>query len=388
MLRLKLWNWYFIFIFFIRTIWFFSIFMNTTSLNYSDDEVPKGMVFFILLIPYLVPFYFYRPGKYQPTAYMITDFILAVGLFFFFTEAYRSWALYAVTIGYISRGTTHLWTAPALLVIFPVLAIITGNDSKEIMDGYVIAYIIFYGLGFALGKLSEKNEEMKKLLDSIHEKNKILEQYSNQIEQLTIKEERNRMARDMHDTVGHTFTTVITGMDALPFLIKSSPKEAELYVKDLVNVARSGLESVRNSIHQMSVPEEYKNVTELLQQMMTEFSKHTSTIVSFHIHGKERALSVIAKHTLLRCLQESLTNAVNHGKAKNIDIMIHCTENALELCVKDDGEGDDSLTYGFGLTSMKERVASLHGFLEVSSKRFSGTILICKIPFIKEQSVL
>ncbi|MCM3766055.1 histidine kinase dimerization/phosphoacceptor domain-containing protein [Neobacillus niacini] len=76
-----------------------------------------------------------------------------------------------------------------------------------------------------------------------------LKQFSKRIEDLTIMEEKNQASQDLHNSIGQTFTSVITSLDALPFLMKKSPEEAEKNINEMANLARKGLDEVRKTIH-------------------------------------------------------------------------------------------------------------------------------------------
>lgn len=108
-----------------------------------------------------------------------------------------------------------------------------GNlfTDKDIFARFVDT-TIFYGIGLYLGRKTIVNNANKELIASIEEKNRDLEYYSKKIEELTIKEERNRVSQDLHDTVGHIFTSVITSLDALPFLYQADKKKQKKYKRD------------------------------------------------------------------------------------------------------------------------------------------------------------
>ena len=98
-------------------------------------------------------------------------------------------------------------------------------------------------------------------------------------------EERNRVSQDLHDTVGHIFTSVITSLDALPYLIKANKEEAETSIIEISDLARKGLDDVRNTIHQLSPMEDHRPLSESFQSVIDDFRNHTGTKVDFTIEG-------------------------------------------------------------------------------------------------------
>jgi signal transduction histidine kinase len=207
---------------------------------------------------------------------------------------------------------------------------------------------------------------------------KTLEQYSKRIEELTILEERRRLSQDMHDTVGHVFTTIITGLDALPFI--QDKQEANLYVKELANLARKGLADVRSTIHQLSIVEKEQTFIESCRELVQDFIRHTGTQVNIDTVGQEQTLGDLAKSSLIRCLQESLTNAIRHGHASLIDISIQFSTDSVQMQIKDNGDGTNQLKHGFGLNAMSNRILTIGGTLKVQSARSLGTTVSCTVP--------
>ncbi|MNR19872.1 Sensor protein VraS [compost metagenome] len=107
---------------------------------------------------------------------------------------------------------------------------------------------------------------------------------------------------------------------------------------------------------------------------------HTGTQVHFTKVSDEFEIPKQTKLSLIRCLQESLTNAKRHGKATSIDIVLTYAEDQISLRIEDDGIGTDQLKVGFGITAMQERISALQGTLQVRSLPEQGTVVHCFIP--------
>ena len=221
------------------------------------------------------------------------------------------------------------------------------------------------------------------MLTVIKQKNEVLEQYSRQVENMTLLTERSRLARELHDTVGHTFTSVIIGMDALGYLIDSSPEEAKANLRELLVVTRQGLDETRKAIHQMGA-DDSGSLAVSIARMAKEFARHTGTVVELKQKGQvtELSLSQAARLTLTRCLQESLTNAKKHGGATEITVTLENRADRLWLQIADNGTGVEQLVPGFGLKAMRERLSVLHGTLETFSRPWEGggTLIVCSLP--------
>lgn len=205
-----------------------------------------------------------------------------------------------------------------------------------------------------------------------------LEQYSKRIEELTILEERRRLSKDMHDTVGYVFTAIITSLDALPYII-SNKEEANKYIQELSNLARKGLADLRNTIHKLPIAETEQTFSESCVSLVDDFIKHTGTQVEIHTEGHEQALGDLVRSSLVRCLQESLTNAIRHGHASQIYISIKFLDDTIQMQIKDNGVGTDEIKYGFGLSSMSDRMLTIGGMFKVQSSQKNGTTVSCTV---------
>lgn len=382
------WNWLDTFLFFMRTLW---IYYNASwVIGVTVDPVNKWLLFFWFTAIYLVPLLFYRPGSIHLVYFFIAEFLLTGSMFIFMmnefqmTGAYDFLLLPLIMIAYACQVRPLVWIGPLVSLNLFLIGTWVGDQFNETFIDIAINTPLFYMIGFFLGRVTVVNNKMKKLIDSIQEKNLALEQYSKRIEELTIMEERNRVSQDLHDTVGHIFTSVITSLDALPFVMKANQEEAEKSIKEISNLARKGLDDVRKTIHQLSPMESYQSLGASFKQVISEFIKHTGTDVDFQSEGSEREMGERAKYALIRCLQESLTNAKRHGQATQVFVKIAFADEELILEVMDNGSGTDSLDPGFGMTTMKDRIRSLNGVISMESEKNKGTKICCSIPLVKE----
>jgi signal transduction histidine kinase len=292
----------------------------------------------------------------------------------------------ALCAGLYSRPGKERWVLWGGFSAVPLLAYV-GIGLNQIGMG-VIDGLFFFGIGIAIAKVIEAEKKMQQLLEENRRQNQLLEQYAKQVEKVTLLEERNRLARELHDTIGHTYTSVIMGLDAAAFLIEASPEKAKDQVERLGTVMRKSLEEVRDHLHQMSPSgEEKEEFAEKLRGVADEFALHTKIEIKFESSGGNVTPSIQGSIALVRCLQEALTNAVRHGKASEIFIRLQQKPSQVLLTIQDNGRGMDVIRYGFGLSGMKERLESLQGELTLESKVEQGTIVTCILP-IKRGEVL
>ncbi|NRF91062.1 sensor histidine kinase [Paenibacillus frigoriresistens] len=345
-----------------------------------------------ILLSYGVPFLFWRPAyinsTFYPIAVLLTGIPLQIYLSWMQQDAYLTINCPLMVIGFLTDRKNAWWTAPIFMVAVPVeyFFILHSGMGVGQLSSMILNAVLFFAIGLSLQRVVTSNEKTEKLLAEnqrqyhlIHEQNNALEQYANQIEQLTLLEERNRMARELHDTVGHTFTSVIMGMDAVSYLIEAAPDKAKEKLDVLRSVTRNGLEEVRRSIHQM-VPEGDMLLSQQLTRLANEFALHTGTQIRFTTVGEEFEIPKQTKLSLIRCLQESLTNAKRHGRASTVEVTLTYSDDLVYIRIEDDGIGTEQLKVGFGINAMQERIFALQGTLQVSSTLGQGTVVHCSIP--------
>ena len=376
------WHWLDYFLFLMRTIWFthngYSIFVSTIGSE-------KWILLLWASCSYIIPHLFYRPRLIKFQYYIMTEVLLTGSLFIYLSSQHEISVTYSfllvpiLTVAYACQVKPLIWVGPFLVVGTWASSLFINKDFFALF----IDTIIFYGIGFCIGRMTIVNNANKELIASIEEKNKHLEYYSKRIEELTIREERNRVSQDLHDTVGHIFTSVITSLDALPFLYQADKKEAEKSIKEISDLARNGLNDVRKTIHHMS-PMNHQTLVELVQELMADFMKHTATAIKLNVEGEAIKVSERVKFVIIRCIQEGLTNAKRHGQATFIKVNISFKQEELIILIEDNGNGCDELNFGFGLRSMKDRISALAGTVTFYSKLNNGMRITCSIPIAKE----
>jgi len=371
------WSWQDWSIFTVRTVWIILviIFMYKDKSNF-----PFWMVCIALLVCSTIPFLFAGRQYYR---YFISECLIAGGFSLFLAyhlELTRLFAPILFTIAFYSRGKQHWFSLPISVILFILIAgdsVVSSLTSPLIWQSLMDA-LIFYGVSFSLQMGAISINAIKQKLKLIEEQYSILVQYSSQIEKMTLLEERYRMARELHDTIGHSFTSMILGMETLSPHIYSS--EGKTKLQSMLKLARTGLEDIRRQVHQMDPLEENLPLDRSLLQIMEEFKTNTGVHVIFRTMGEPYPVMKQAKLTLYRCLQETLTNASRHGQASSIQVLLQYDHAQIMLQVQDNGKGSEKIQYGYGLSSMRERLAMLQGKFYIDTQKDEGTIITCMIP--------
>jgi PAS domain S-box-containing protein len=201
------------------------------------------------------------------------------------------------------------------------------------------------------------------------------------LRRLAVAEERNRIAREMHDTLAQAFTGILLQLEAAFDVLPKGQKRAKEHIINARNLARKSLIEARHSVWQLRANILLKGSLTIKIKNLISQSKRDGVPIHGSIKGKARSLSAEVEYNLLRIIQEGLTNAIRHSEASRIDLMLRYRPNGAELILQDNGKGFDLRTPhpGFGLISIKERAKRVGAKLRISSKPTKGSKLIVRI---------
>ncbi|EJR82054.1 TPA: response regulator [Bacillus thuringiensis] len=368
----KYWFWYDWIMLGIRLLTSVSIILAT--LNFQNGlTLPLWIIILWEIIAFSIP---WVALLFNYKYYLFTEILLYGGLCIYLTslfpEAYNTFLISVFLIAANSKHLSYYWTAPITVFITTGIfyAVAPSNSYWVMVTYYGFAYVM--GFAFHLLIVNHKQNE------SIRKQNAVLEQYMSQIERITLAEERNRLSSELHDTVGHAYTSIIMGMETLRTELATEMGIQRL--DSLLEMGRKSIEDVRGYLHQMESPCQSPSLIQSLQNLGVEFQEHAQVNVSFRAYGEEYELSRQAKIAFIRCLQESLTNAVRHGQGTEIIVSLQFEQQYTRLEVQDNGKGNVEWQEGFGMNAMKERAMNLQGQLSVYTKPDEGMLVTCTVP--------
>jgi PAS domain S-box-containing protein len=212
-----------------------------------------------------------------------------------------------------------------------------------------------------------------------------LNEFAEQSRQSAVLEERNRMARDIHDTLAQGFTGVIVQLEsAEDAMACCRRKEANEHLRRASELARLSLNEARRSVHALR-PEALRrdNFWEALKGIVKNTTGGTNLHTRFELRGRLRHLSPIWQENLLHIGQEALTNALKHARPRNFETRLIFNSKAFRLELRDDGNGFRTKDQhdGLGLEGMRERAEQMGGTLKVASARGKGTTIVVTVPY-------
>lgn len=209
-----------------------------------------------------------------------------------------------------------------------------------------------------------------------------LENQADQIALLAVAQERNLLAREIHDVVGHCLTVVGAQLDAAAALIRTSPDRALEAIQKARQSSQVGLAEIRASVSSLrSSPLHGHTLIDSMERMLTTFER-PGVRIDLRQSGEPRQLPAMVEMTLYRCAQEALTNACRHANATEIDLHLDFTSpSETRLAVSDNGPGfNDFVREGHGLKGLRERATLLHGEFESGTGLYGGGLCEIRIP--------
>jgi PAS domain S-box-containing protein len=205
-----------------------------------------------------------------------------------------------------------------------------------------------------------------------------LSRLTEQARQAAVLEERNRMAREIHDTLAQAFTGILMQLGAAERLLASDPVRSQSHFQSIGDLAREGLAEARRSVQALRPQAlEQMDLAGALAQMVQKLNYGQTPRLEFHLHGVPRGLRTDVADHLLRMGQEALTNALRHSGANMIRVELTFADAEIRLCVQDNGRGFDVNSpehkEGFGLRGIRERAGIVGAELTVISMPMIGT---------------
>lgn len=268
-----------------------------------------------------------------------------------------------------------------------------SDPNAEVLTEFVLIVAVqtaAIGVGIVLTARSRpeerKREELVERLEAaLHENAGLHAQLVTQARESGAQDERQRLAREIHDTLAQGLAGIITQLQAAE-RSTAVQGEAEEHVGRALSLARSSLSEARRSVRALA-PEELgrAHLPEALHTLAERWSQDQGTRAHLEVTGTRVPLSPAIEVSLFRVVQEALTNVAKHAGASRVGVTLSYAGSEVLLDVRDDGRGfedEDEDGAGFGLTSMRQRIRGVGGHVEVQRARGEGTSVSARVPAI------
>jgi len=333
-------------------------FVNISTLRIWED--PKRGVL------YLVPGWLIWGGLISLTP----DSLLLIGIFFplVFSRFPIRWA-------------TGLTIFQTLGVYFLYIMVYPTEQWFLILTFILGLLIISTIMGAFISSIIKQSTERQRLIDELTKSRANLMRVEREAGRLN---ERQRLARDIHDTLAQHFTSIIMHLAAVKH---SNPESVQSEVQQAEDVAREGLDEIRRIVWDMQ-PEQIEKASliEAVEELAARWSAENSVQVKMAVTGTPRSLTSSAETALLRISQEAMHNINKYAQAKNVNITFSFMEDIFVMDIADDGLGFEpsNIKNGFGMKTMRDRAEELSGSFTIESERGAGTAIAVSIPIAEE----
>ena len=350
---------------------------------------------------------YWRYGEQVPVRVAMLLFILRIALivcailiegfnftpFLFLIPPYLAVVYFGNRAGY----------AMAALAFAAYLAIVWWYNPHWYLNtlSVFLAIIFSFGVVFAVlmarvvclekaGRIRERGSRIQAeaLLAEVEHAHQQLQAYAERVAELATTEERNRVAREIHDGLGHALTAITIQLEKALVYYDKQPEEALQAMSDAKRVAKDALQDVRRSVRALRTEQEpfacTQGITLLVEQL-----RESSLAVDFEVTGSEERFSNPALLTLYRVAQEGFTNIQKHAQASRVEVSLHFTEEEERLSIRDNGCGFDAERRlqqpakpqeGYGLRGIQERIELVGGSFHLESQVGRGTLLSVTVP--------
>lgn len=304
------------------------------------------------------------------------------------TTDYRM-SIIAVTLIILNEVSLKAFMRFAItsLGIYIVMSSISLAISKEIgyqaIAVFAMRNIVTYAMLVFLFYIGKKQlilvEKLKRTAIELKEKNQ-------QMEELRLANERNRIAREIHDTLGHTLTGALIQLEAARKVVPKDQVQAVAMIGRTQEVIREGFSDVKRAIRALR-PTGVEAST--IQEALTDLSKRAENELGIRVNlniDEAVDLDPDQRVAVFRITQEGITNSMRHGNAAEIMIELSQDTHTVRLVIEDNGDGCSHIVEGYGLTGIRERVQKMEGKMTVKSRRGKGFLMMICLPGkMKEQ---
>ena len=329
------------------------------------------------------------PGNIRNILFFSIQSLLVLGIGLLLGPG-GSWLIGLPLVGFAverlsPRGRWVVYIAVLLVVILPIGYYSTWGTA--LLNGGIISTAIFFVVLFTQLRLNEHGARIKaeELASQLEAANHQLAEYASQAEELAVTQERNRLAREIHDNLGHYLTIVNVQIEAAKVTCETDPARALDALDKAQDLAKKGLTSVRESVAALRVsPIENRRIEDAIIELVEE-SKVTGIETTFDLIGERKPVEPKSALALYRIVQEGLTNVRKHADASHVDVKLDFSQaDVLRLTLRDNGSGAIDTSGGFGLIGLRERVHLLEGEFTVQTQAGQGFQIEVTLPLVKD----
>jgi signal transduction histidine kinase len=307
-------------------------------------------------------------------AQILLVLILTVVSDYYFLNTMLSFITVSTAHGNLPRRSAFVVDALFLIAIAGVWGWGQGwSAALQITFGMAAGFVFI----IAFTQLAQRERQAR---EQLQRANAQLSEYSSRVERLATSRERNRLAREVHDSLGHYLTVINVQLEIVSKLMQSDPARAAEATAKAKELASEGLSEVRRSVAALRPsPLDDQPLPDALQNLIRD-TRDAGLVVTFSQTGSVRPLGPEIETLVYRATQESLTNIRKHAHASTVEVSLAFESNAVRLRLRDNGFGRRNSIDSVGLIGLRERVAALNGSFRAENDPAGGFVVEVTLP--------
>lgn len=347
--------------------------INKKSIMKSKNNINKITIFISLILSLVILSYlsYYRLS--------ITFYIFFILFESFYFKGVLKIILFI--INYLSYIT------PLALSNTYINSFLFNIYNKTISRGFIInivessiSYFSYFIIVMLIKKVRKNKKNIYILNQELKEQNLKLKEYSKKIEELTISKERNRVAQELHDSLGHYLMAISMHIDVLDKTLDISPEKSKNILSKTKIIVDNSIDELRSTVY--SLKKNNINIISSVNSLTENLSISNNISFNVNISNDIENVSLLIKDALYKTIKESITNGIKHGKASQFIIDLFIKDNIIYLSILNNGIKPHNIIKSNGLNGMEDRLKVLNGKLNVENT-LDGFKVSCTIPLIK-----
>lgn len=329
--------------------------------------------------------------KNWPLSYLQLGMYFGINLPVWMLCTWLNPTLWWVGCMYIGQmfGLLHIrWALPTSLLVI-VFIVVIGFDLPALSSQPMVAIGLFFQMGALLlvmiyiNHLIQASQERGRLVEELQAAQKELEIARQKEVELATLRERERLGRDLHDSLGHALVAISVQLEAIQRLYRVDPQAAAAQLEQLKQLTRQSMDELRRSLAGLRTPGlGERSLSQGLDDICRAFQGRTAQELHLEIEPAAANLSPILAETCFRVVEEALTNIEKHAHSTQVQVHLGCSDHLVKLRVQDNGvgypPGAENQPAHFGLRGMRERVEGLGGQLVLQNQ--AGAALEVVLP--------
>ncbi len=370
-----------------------------------DNEFQITLLFIIAVTLFLVLEYLeYRKWNYRYTSPLIPRLFFGLRLICVFTMlmtdgvhlGHPGMSLYLTLLLFYSYYTLPFRVSLACSIIMPLgLFLLEFNrlNNLQIFSNYSLFFmtyrsiimVIFYIFAYFWDKDRQISDENIRLVGSLNRSEGQLREYAQRIGQTVALEERTRLARDIHDSLGHALTGIQIQLTKAEAYFDLDPEESRSAVGEAREAAAQAIQDIRSSLGMLNDRNPRINLEAEIPQLLARLES-TGMNCRFLVEGDDKGYNYAVQIALFRMVQEGITNILKHAEAKNVNLSLRFGAREVVLEFRDDGKGFDPEKPApgddehYGLMGLRQRLELVRGRMEVITAPGEGCVLKATLP--------